>query len=129
MSKPYLYHYYLSANCRPSSEKVFLRTASGPPSYIISSLTSEVSHTAAMSSVGKNQGMSPVELLSSQSSGASTPDLSPIKDILEFVPDTDSRSREAESDSSRGRLMLFIIDERLQAPTPTIGILLRSNPH
>ena len=113
-----------------------MRTASGPPSYIISSLTREVNQKRledgkeAMSSDLTNNKMSPLALLTRQSSSASTtPELSPIKDILEFVPDTDSRSREAESDSSRGRLMIFIIDERLQAPTPTIGILLRSNPH
>ena len=89
-----------------------MRAASGPPSYIISSLTREVTtqkrpekETEAMS----NRKMSPLVLLSSQSSSASTtPELSPIKDILEFVKDTDSRSREPDSDSSRGRLMFLL---------------------
>ena len=84
-----------------------MRTASGPPSYIISSLTREITQkrpeTEAMSSHQTNKKMSPMVLLSSQSSAATTPELSPIKDILEFVTDIESRSRGAYSDS-RGDL-------------------------
>ena len=82
-----------------------MRTASGPPSYIISSLTREVSQkegTEAMSSPTMIKKMSPMDLLTSQSSTSTTPELSPIKDILEFVSDDDRKSREADSDSSRG---------------------------
>ena len=90
-----------------------MRAASGPPSYIISSLTREISQkraekeTEAMSSHQTNKKMSPMVLLSSQSSGATTPELSPIKNILEFVTDIDSRSRGAESDTSRGGFVMF----------------------
>ena len=91
-----------------------MRAASGPPSYIISSLTREISQkrekeTEAMSSHQTNKKMSPMVLLSSQSSGATTPELSPIKNILEFVTDIDSRSRGAESDTSRGGFVRFYI--------------------
>ena len=110
-------HYCLSANCPPSSEKIFMRAASGPPSYTISCLTREVTsqkrpekETEAMSGHQSNRKMSPLVILSSQSSSASTtPELSPMKDILEFVNDTDSRSRELESDSSRGKLMFLLL--------------------
>ena len=95
---------------------MFLRTASGPPSYIISSLTREVSQkrekeeeTGAMSSEETTSKMSPLTLLSRQSSAPTRPELSPIKDILEFVHDSSSRSREADSDSSRGKLMSISI--------------------
>ena len=90
-----------------------MRAASGPPSYIISSLTREISQkrpekeTEAMSSHQTNKKMSPMVLLSSQSSGATTPELSPIKNILEFVSDIDTRSRGAESDTSRGGFVRF----------------------
>ena len=97
-----------------------MRTASGPPSYIISSLTREVSQkrekeeTGAMSSEETNSKMSPLTLLSRQSSAPTRPELSPIKDILEFVHDSSSRSREADSDSSRGKLMsIFLLSEFL----------------
>ena len=92
-----------------------MRTASGPPSHIITSLTRELSQeeekegTEAMSSPTMIKKMSPMDLLTSQSSASTTPELSPIKDILEFVSDSGGRSREADSDSSRGRLMYFLL--------------------
>ena len=87
-----------------------MRAASGPPSYIISSLSREVNQgKETMSGDQTNSKMSPLALLAKQSSASTTPELSPIKDILEFVSDSGGRSREADSDSSRGRLMYFLL--------------------
>ena len=87
-----------------------MRAASGPPSYIISSLSREVNQgKETMSSDQTNSKMSPLALLARQSSASTTPELSPIKDILEFVHGTDRRSREPEPDSSRGRLLLLLL--------------------
>ena len=93
-----------------------MRTASGPPSHIITSLTREVNQQRleeaeeAMSSDLTNSKMSPLALLARQSSSSSnTPELSPIRDILEFVNDSGSRSREADSDSSRGMFRLMLL--------------------
>ena len=84
-----------------------MRAASGPPSYIISSLSREVNQgKETMSGDQTNSKMSPLALLAKQSSASTTPELSPIRDILVV---TDSTPREEDSGSSRGSCLASIL--------------------